>query len=168
MRRVPIYLLAAVGVWHVVGLAKDVVRKPGPDHGVRVLLRDSAGMPLRTGSVFVDRGRGAIDRFTADSSGVAVLPVSPLERAGIRLLICVPAFLPFSAINGGADVAEYEVQLMRDDGQGSRFVRSNGWYGPIPRECPNPADSVGWLVPRAGMRNGAIVYDEPEWPRQRP
>lgn len=67
---------------------------------------------------------------------------------------------------GGEDVVEYRFSLLGDNGSGSQFVRSKGWYGPIPRECPQPADSVGWYAAVPGVTDLGIVYAEPDWSQQ--
>lgn len=166
MRKLFVYGLAIVGAVYLLGTGSRAMRRFAPDPGVRVVLQDHSRRPIRSASVFVDIGRGAIDRFVVDSSGIVLLPLTPGERRNMRLLICAPGFLSTAYGGGGEDLVESRFSLLDDNGSGSRFVRSNGWYGPIPRECPQPADSVGWYAAVPGVADRAIRYAEPDWSQQ--
>jgi hypothetical protein len=166
MRKLVIYGLAIVGAVRLLDIGRQAMPRWVPDPGVRVELQDESKRPIRSASVFIDLGRGAIDRVAVDSNGVARLSVSPRERRMMRMLLCAPGFQPMAWGSFGDDVVVYRIGLLRENKLGSRFVRGYGWYGPMPRECPQPADSVGWYAAVPGVADRVIVFAEPDWSQQ--
>lgn len=165
MRRVIIYVLAAVGMFTLVSAVVGL--------GMRQLAGRATGVvlglderPLAQVPVFLDRGSVAIERFVTDSDGAFTLALAPGETRSAVWLICAPGAIPMVGRRGEHQYGPttYGYTQRRDSTWGS--YRANGWRGPIPRECPRGTDTLGWRYPpTAGKSKDAITTAEPDWPK---
>ena len=163
VRRMTVQFLALYGAWVVTGQALNAFmrwRYPGANGSV---VR-SDGSPIRGVGVFLDRGSGSLERYETDSLGRFHLPISELERRHAQWLMCAPGMSP---IIGN----ERELQLGSTRYGSGTFVadfpqsiRSSGWRGPYPRECPGTPDETTWRLPRWMHRSrSAVSLVEPQW-----
>lgn len=165
MRRTIVHALAALGA---LGLLFGVLGFVSPflgwtDATIVVVGEDDesvAGVP-----VFLDRGHLAIERYTTDAEGRLRLPLERDEYRRAVWLICSPGAIPMIGDRGPGQYGPttYGVSPLRD----STLVlyRARGWRGPIPRECPQATDTMGWRYPpSAGMNPHAFTTTEPVWP----
>jgi len=124
--------------------------------------------PIRGVAVYLDRGTNLIERYDSDSTGLFQLPLFPIDPHRATWLICVPGRMPVvgkpQLEHLGAAYYTYEPGANVDSTW--RSYRASGWSGPIPRECPPSADSVGWRYPAtSGNDWGAYTTTEPDWSR---
>ena len=155
-------LLVFNGAWASRRTSADVVTG-------RVL--GSNGRPLPGLSVFLDRGTNLVERYETDSAGEFRLPLFPREPHRATWLICAPGAIPIvgkperDEATGGVTLFRiYDYSPARDTVW--RSYRQSGWSGPIPRECPQGDQIVGWRYPASAGRDwGAYTTEEPDWKR---
>ena len=165
MKRLLVRMLALIGAITIVGLLSGAVvrRLVGNGH---VVVTGPENQPLPNVPIFLDRGSTAIERYVSDSAGALEFPLSTVELQRAVWLICAPGAIPMvgSRDPSQAGPTTYGYTRLVDATWG--WYRTNGWRGPIPRECPHGTDSLGWRYPASsGKSRESISFSEPIWPR---
>lgn len=168
MRRNLVHFLAIVGTWSLLTTGVRIFQARTHDWHFPISLRDEAGAPIRRGAVFIDRGEVAIERFAVDSTGTASILLTERERRHTTWLICAPGFQTVAGRMPFDDAPGMEHFLPRDSVGATPFIRQAGWRGPMPRECPQAVDSVGWYVRpmKPGETGREYTHTEPDWARR--
>lgn len=168
MRRRVVNALAVFGAVSLLTAATNaVVNRTAP---VMIVGRafDADRRPLTGLSVYLDRGTNLIERYVSDSTGLFQLPLFPREPHRATWLICARGGVPMvgrpQLDHLGTAYYTYDYTALGDSVW--RFYRASGWTGPVPRECPRGADSVGWRYPASAKKSwGAYTTKEPDWAR---
>jgi hypothetical protein len=167
-RRNIINILAVVGALSLLGTGVRIVQALARDSHFPISLRDDAGAPIRRAAIFIDRGDEAVERFAVDSTGTASILLTERERRHTVWLICAPGFQTVVGrmVYDGSSGVDYT--LSRDSVGATPFIRTKGWRGPMPRECPQAVDSVGWYVRpmKPGETGREYILTEPNWTRR--
>jgi hypothetical protein len=165
MRRTLINLLAVIGGLTILSvLAAFVLRQYDGSTSIVVMGPDEK--PAAGAPVFLDRGSAAIERYVTDSHGRFTFPLNEFERDRAKWLICAPGGIPMVGSPGhdGIQLGPKTYGYTRQEAGKGAFIRTNGWLGPVPRECPPPLDSVGWRYPKeSGKDPRAFTLNEPDW-----
>jgi hypothetical protein len=164
MRRVVINGFAILGALVVVGIVFNFVvqRLGGRDVTVAVRGLDASqrmGIP-----VFLDRGKGDIQRFVTNAEGRVRLPLERREMPRAAWLICAPGAVPMVGHHDPQLIGPTTYEMTRQPPAGPFWnVRRSGWGGPIPRECV--ADSTWvWRYPASSGRSpDEASRTEPDW-----
>jgi hypothetical protein len=165
MKRILVNALAVIGAFTVVGMLLRVIitAAAGRDH---VVVTGPDDKPLAHVPVFLDRGSMAIERFETDSSGRLRFDLSGRELEHAAWLICAPGAIPMVGMREDAQAGPTTYGYTRLSDSTYGWYRARGWRGPIPRECPQGTDSLGWRYPAwSGKAKDAITYTEPVWTR---
>lgn len=143
-------------------LAGFTLRRLIADQPTGVVLGPS-GAPLAGAPVFLSRGYGMIERVTTDSAGRFTFRLEPHEIGRSMWLICAPGGIPAIDVPSGKGFGPVTYGYTEQKFDWNVY-RQRGWYGPIPRECPQGADAIGWRYPpSAGLSPYAVSRDEPRW-----
>lgn len=97
----------------------------GPDGNV------AAGAP-----VFLDRGGGAVERYTTDSAGGFSFPLEGDEWRAAVWLICVPGATPMVGRGAERPIGPTHYGSNALPGATFGFYRAKGWRLAVPAECP--------------------------------
>lgn len=167
MRRNLVNFLAIIGAWSLLTTGVRFVQARTRDWHFPISLRDEAGAPIRRGAIFIDQGDVALERFTVDSTGTANMLLTERERRHVVWLICAPGFQTVVGRIEFDDAPGVVYTLPRDSVGAPPFIRAAGWRGPMPRECPQAVDSVGWYFRpmKPGETGRAYTHTEPDWTR---
>jgi hypothetical protein len=167
MRRNLINALAVIGAITVLGSLAGFVLRRYADGTAKGIVLGQDHKPLVGAPVFLDRGRGAIERYETDSQGRFTLPVQGEELHRAKWLICVPGGIPLVDYTGDPydiKIGPTTYSFTRHPTGKPAFICVYGWLGPVPHECPPALDSVVWRYPpAAGKDPGAGSYTEPDW-----
>ena len=167
MRRFLIGVLAVVGGLTILGsVVGFVLHRYVGDGSTTGLVLGPDGNAAVGAPVFLDRGTSAIERFVTDSQGRFSLPLEEREIRRAKWLICVPGGIPMvrHADGDGFQIGPSTHGFTPHTAGSPVFIRSYGWLGPVPRECPRPTDSAGWrFPPGTGHRPDAFTITEPDW-----
>jgi hypothetical protein len=168
MRRTLFNLLALIGGLSLLGsLAGFVLHRYANASATGIVLGPDK-KPAVGAAVFLDRGNGSIERYLTDSRGRFSLPVEGREVRRAKWLICVPGGIPIvdDADRDGMQFGATTYSFTRQLPGTPAFIRTYGWLGPMPRECPPALDSVVWRYPpSAGKDPRAGALTEPDWNR---
>lgn len=159
-------VLAVVGGLTLLSSAAGFVLSRYADGTGTGVVLGPGNKPLAGAPVFLDRGSSAIERYVTDAQGRFALPVEKHEWPRAQWLICAPGGIPMVDQVGGTGIklgpTTYGFTPQKP-GEGA-FIRSYGWHGPVPRECPRASDSTGWRYPAsAGKHPSAFSLLEPDW-----
>ena len=125
--------------------------------------------PLAGAAVFLDRGSSMIERYSTDSAGEFRLPLFPREPHRATWLICAPGMqerIGKPALDHLTAMPFYIFEMAPAQANAHGTYRQQGWKGPIPRECPQAVDPMGWRYPASsGKDDGAYSITEPDWIR---
>jgi hypothetical protein len=168
MRHTIFNLLAVVGGVTLLGALAGFVLHRYADSTATGIVLGPDNKPLEGAPVFLDRGTGSIERYLTDSRGRFSLPVQGREVRRAKWLICVPSGIPVVdyADREGVQIGATTYGFTRQLPGMPTFIRTYGWLGPVPRECPRATDSVVWRYPRsAGKDPRAASLSEPDWSR---
>lgn len=167
MRRLVVNALAFIGGLTVLAsLAGFTVRHLVSDGGATGIVLDADAKPVAGVPIFLNRGNAAIERYVTDSRGRFALPLKNYERRRATWLICAPGAIPMvGVIDGdGFQIGPATYTPGKLSGAKGAHIRTSGWLGPIPRECPPALDSVGWRIPSNLDQNSyQVSFVEPEW-----
>lgn len=132
-----------------------------------IVALDTNETPVPSATVFVDIGGPALERIVADSTGTAKLFITRQDFRHAIWLICAPGFVPGVGKSIIDDSPGAIHHLVRESINSQPSVRSSGWHGPMPRECPQFVDSVGWFTSPAKKDSSwrELVRQEPDWAR---
>jgi hypothetical protein len=92
--------------------------------------------PLAGVPVFLDRGEGAIERYTTDSAGAFALPLERDQWRAAVWLICAPGGTPMVGRGDERSMGPINYGSNALPGATFGFYRASGWRRPIPPECP--------------------------------
>jgi hypothetical protein len=167
MKRLLTVILAVVGALTILGsVVGFVMHRYVGDGSTNGVVLGPDGKPAMGAPIFLDRGTSAIERFVTDSQGRFSLPLDKSEIRRAKWLICVPGGIPMVAYadRDGFQIGPTTYSFTRQTSASPVFIRSYGWLGPVPRECPRPTDSAGWrFPPGTGHRPDAFSITEPDW-----
>lgn len=168
MRKNLLSFLAIVGAWSLLTSGIRIVQALTRDWHFAISLRDEAGAPIRRGAVFIDRGDVAVERFAVASTGTASVLLTERDRRHTSWLICTPGFQSVAGRMTSDDSPGAVYILPRDSVGATPFIRGAGWRGPMPRECPQAVDSVGWYFRpmKPGETGREYTHTEPDWARR--
>jgi hypothetical protein len=153
-------VLTAAGRWTLQRLSPVIVvgRAVTPDQ-----------RPIAGAAVFLDRGSSTIERYSVDAAGEFRLPLFPREPHRATWLICAPGMqerIGKPELDHLVTMPLYIYEMVPAQANAHGYYRQLGWKGPIPRECPQAVDSMGWRYPAsAGKDPGAYSVTEPDWAR---
>ncbi len=168
MRRNFVNFLAVIGAFSLLSIGVRIVQARTRDWHFPISLRDEARAPIRRAAIFIDRGDVAVERFSVDSTGTASILLTERERPHTSWLICAPGFQAVAGRMPFNDAPGMEYTLPRDSVGATPFIRQAGWRGPMPRECPQVVDSVGWYFRpmKPGETGREYTHTEPDWTRR--
>jgi hypothetical protein len=166
MRRMLINMLAVVGGLTLLGsLVSFTVHHYVSDGSASGIVLGSGDAPAVGAPVFLNRGNGAIERYVTDSKGRFILPLKEHELYRATWLICVPGGIPMVGRRDreGFQIGPTTYGFTKLTTK-AVHIRSAGWLGPMPRECPPARDSIGWRIPvELGKDWYRVSQSEPEW-----
>jgi len=164
MRQYLFRVLAFLGALWVLGSVATFSIRRLTYHGATGVVMGPNERPASGVPVFLDRGGAAVERFVTDSAGHFLLPLEERELRRAVWLICVPGGIPMIGDRDVGQIGPTTYGFTAYPASQPVMVRAFGWRGPIPRECPQHTDSLGWRYPAsARMPTGAFTTVEPDW-----
>jgi hypothetical protein len=157
--------LAVIGAISLLGVIGSLIPRSSYEGATGVVMGPEE-KPAASIPVFLDRGDGIIERLLTDSLGRFTLPIdyARLERAA--WLICVPGGIPYVGHRRRDLIGPTTYGYTPLPDTTEMNLRSFGWRGPIPRECPPSDSSYRWRYPpEAGKNPAAATRTEPDWAR---
>lgn len=165
MRKIVVNCLAIFGGLVLLSGALNYRRPSKGPRPFDFVAQDSLQVPILSAVVFVDVGEQAIERIVPDSTGTARLLIASRNLPHMRWLICAPGYSPRAGTIPFGESPGLIADMTPATGDSRPYVRSHGWHGPIPRECPQLVDSTGWYTMplRPDHEYRPMVWQEPEW-----
>ena len=158
--------LALVGAWYIGRLELARFQHAAlTSSSIEGIVLAENGQGMRDVPVFIDGGRGQIERVLTDSTGHFLVGLQPDEMQHGVYVVCPAGGAPMV---GYADVNSLGPVTYHYTPMPPRFptaMRASGWRGPIPRECPVAMDSAyTWKAPQWMHLDPHIgLPQEPNW-----
>ena len=168
MRRLVVNALAFIGGLTVLAsLAGFTLRHFVTDGGATGIVLGADAKPVAGVPIFLNRGNAAIERYVTDARGRFALPLrNDYERRRATWLICAPGAIPMVGLIDGDSfqIGPTTYTPGKLSGINGAHIRTSGWLGPIPRECPPALDSVGWrILSNLDQNSYRVSTVEPDW-----